>query len=58
MYQKIKIDAYGFHASQTQCKWIHHINMQFNKIPTTSYAMKQEIGHEFKRNREGDYSNP
>ena len=22
----------------------HHVNMQFNKIPTTSYAMKQSDG--------------
>ena len=41
---EIKIDAYGFHASQTQYKMRHHVNMQFNKIPTTSYAMQQRDG--------------
>ena len=40
----IKIDAYGSRASQAQYKLRHHVNMQFNKIPTTSYAMQQEIG--------------
>ena len=41
--QEIKIDAYGFYASQAQYKMRHHVNMQFNKIPTTSYAMQQEM---------------
>ena len=41
---EIKIDAYGSHASQAQYKLRHHVNMQFNKIPTTSYAMQQEMG--------------
>ena len=40
----IKIDAYGSRASQAQYKLRHHVNMQFNKIPTTSYAMQQEMG--------------
>ena len=41
---KIKIDAYCSHSSQAQYKLRHHVNMQFNKIPTTSYAMQQEMG--------------
>ena len=40
----VKIDAYGSRASQAQYKLIHHVNMQFNKIPTISYAMQQEMG--------------
>ena len=40
----IKIDTYGFHASQAHYKSRHHVNMQFNKIPTTSYAMQREMG--------------
>ena len=40
----IKIDTYGSHASQAQYRLRHHVNMQFNKIPTTSYAMQQEMG--------------
>ena len=40
----IKIDTYGSCASQAQYKLRHHVNMQFNKIPTTSYAMQQEMG--------------
>ena len=39
----IKIGAYGSRASQAQYKLRHHVNMQFNKIPTTSYAMQQEM---------------
>ena len=53
-----KIYTYGFRVSQAHYKLIHHVNMQFNKIPTTSYAMQQETGHDFTRNREGNYSNP
>ena len=44
---KIKIDAYGSRASHAQYKLRHHVNMQFNKIPTTSYAMQQEMGELF-----------
>ena len=44
---EIKIDTYGSRASQTQYNLRHHINMQFNKIPTTSYAMQQEMGAGF-----------
>ena len=41
----IKINAYGFRASQVHYKKMrHHANMQFNKIPTTSYAMQQDMG--------------
>ena len=41
---KIKTNAYGFHAIQAHYKLRHHVNMQFNKIPTTSYAMQQRDG--------------
>ena len=44
MYQQLKIDTYGSHASQKQYKLRHHVNMQFNKIPTTSYVMQQDMG--------------
>ena len=40
----IKINVDGYRASQAQYKLRHHVNMQFNKIPTTIYAMQQEIG--------------
>ena len=40
----IKIDTYGFHDFQEQYKLRHHVNMQFNKILTTSYAMQQRDG--------------
>ena len=43
----IKIDADGSHVIEAQYKMKHHVNMQFNKIPTTSYAMQQEMGHDF-----------
>ena len=38
----------------------HHVNMQLIKIPTTSYgnATLKRWGDDFKRNREGIYSNP
>ena len=33
--------------------------MQFNKIPTTRYALQRKRwGHDFTRNREGSYSKP
>ena len=41
---KIKIDTYGSHASQEHYKLRHHVNMQFNQIPTTSYAMQLRDG--------------
>ena len=41
---KIKINTFGSRASQAQYKMRHHVNMQFNKIPTTRYAMQQEMG--------------
>ena len=41
---EIKIDAYGAHPSHVQHNLRHHVSMQFNKIPTTSYAMQQEMG--------------
>ena len=41
---KIKNDAYGYHASKEHYKLRHHVNMQFNKIPTTSYVMQQRDG--------------
>ena len=44
MYRQLKIDAYGSRASQAQYKLRHHVNMQFIKIPTTSYAMQQDMG--------------
>ena len=44
MYQQLEIDTYGFHASQEHYKLGHHVNMQLIKIPTTSYAMQQEMG--------------
>ena len=44
---KIKINTYGSHASQAQYKLRHNVNMQFNKIHTTSYAMQQEMGELF-----------
>ena len=40
----IKINAYGYRASESQYKLRHHVKMQFNKIPTTSYAMQQRDG--------------
>ena len=43
MYRQLKIDTYGSRASQAQYKMRHHVNMQFNKIPTTRYAMQQEM---------------
>ena len=52
MYRQLKIDTYGSHASQAQYKLRHHVNMQFNKIPKTSYAIRdgdvisQGIGRE------------
>ena len=39
----IKIDTYGSRAIQERYKLRHHVNMQFNKIPTTSYAMQQKM---------------
>ena len=39
---EIKINIYC--AIQAQYKLRHHVNMQFNKIPTTSYAMQQRDG--------------
>ena len=39
-----KIDTYGSCVSNTHYKWIHDVNMQFKKIPTTSYAMQQRDG--------------
>ena len=44
MYQQLKIDTYGSHAIQAQYELRHHVNMQFNKMPTTSYAIQQEMG--------------
>ena len=44
MYRQLKIDTYGSRASQTHYKLRHHANMQFNKIPTTSYAMQRRDG--------------
>ena len=38
MYQQLKINTYGFHASQEHYKLGHHVNMQLIKIPTTSYV--------------------
>ena len=46
---EIKIDTYGSRARQTHYKLRHHVNMQFNKIPTTSYAMQQEMGAWFSK---------
>ena len=40
----IKIDTYGSRARQAHYKLRHHVNMQFNKIPTSSYAMQQRDG--------------
>ena len=40
----IKIDAYGSCASLRHYKLRHHVNVQFNKIPTTSYVMQQRDG--------------
>ena len=45
----VKIDAYGTRAIHAQYKLRHHVNMQFNKIPTTSYAMQQEMGAWFSK---------
>ena len=44
MYRQLKIDTYSFRASQAQYKLRHRVNMQFNKIPTTSYEMQQDMG--------------
>ena len=43
----MKINTYGSRASHAHYKLRHHVNMQFNKIPTTSYAMQQEMGAGF-----------
>ena len=40
----IKIFYDGSRASHAHYKLRHHVNMQFNKIPTTSYAMQQRDG--------------
>ena len=54
----IKIDTYGYHAIQTHYILRHHVNMQLIKIPTTSYVnATKRWGHDFTRNREGNYSN-
>ena len=56
---KIKNNAYGTRASQTHYKFRHNVNMQFNKIPTTSYVnATRDGGIDFARNREENYSNP
>ena len=34
----INIDTYGSRAILAQYKLTHHVKMQFNKIPTTSYV--------------------
>ena len=55
----IKIDVNSYSASQAHYILRYHVNMQFNKIPTTSYALQQKRwGHDFTRNREGNYPNP
>ena len=55
----IKIDADGYRASQAQYKLRHHVNMQFNKIPTTKLCnATKRWEHDFTRNREGNCSNP
>ena len=55
----IKIDAYRFRASQAQCKWRHHANMQLIKIPKTRYVnATKRWGHDFTRNREGGTFKP
>ena len=55
----IKINADGYHASQAQYKLRHHVNMQFNKkYPQLAMQCNKRWGHDFKRNREGNYSNP
>ena len=43
MYRQLKIDNYDSCGSQAQYKMRHHVNMQFNKIPTTSYANATKI---------------
>ena len=50
----IKIDVGGYSASQAPYILRNHVNMQFNKIPTTIYALQRKRwGHAFTRNREG-----
>ena len=54
MYRRLKIDVDGYNASQAQYILRYHVNMQFNKIPTTSYALQQKRwGHDLTRNRKG-----
>ena len=41
----IKIDTYGFRASQTHYKMRHHVNIQFNKkYPQLAMSMQQRDG--------------
>ena len=55
----IKIHSDGYSSSQEQYILIYHVNIQFNKIPTTSYALQwKRWGHDFTRNRKGIYPNP
>ena len=50
----IKTDTYGFRASQAQYILRNHVNMQFNKIPTTSYAMQQRDGGMISQGKVGE----
>ena len=39
----IKVDTYGYSASQAQHILRYHVNIQFNKNTTTSYPLQREI---------------
>ena len=55
----IEINAYGYHTSHALYKLRHHVNMQFNKkYPQLVMQCNKRWGHDFTRNREGNYSNP
>jgi len=56
---EIKIDIYMVIVlARHIIKFIHHVKMQFNKIPTTSYVnATKRRRHDFTRNRERKYSN-
>ena len=56
---KIKIDADGLCAIQTQYVLRHHVTMQLIKIPKLAMCRNvKEMGHDFTRNREGELFKP
>ena len=59
MYRQLKLIPMVFVLAKHNINLKHHVNMQFDKLPTTSYATQcnKRWGHDFTRNREGKYSN-